>query len=164
MLPHELQVLGYVARTHGVQGQVLVKVSSQYELTTDEPVFVDIQGPVPFFVETVKKGSGGYIIQFEWIDSMEKAEKLVGKEFLIEAGSDEEDVVDYPIIGFTMKDAISGKSGPIKDVRPLNHHPLLIVEIDGVEIMIPFVEEMIVDVNEERQIIEMNLPEGLLNL
>lgn len=164
MLPHELQVLGYVARTHGVQGQVLVKVSSQYELTTEEPVFVDIQEPVPFFVETLKRGSGGYIIQFEWIDSMEKAEKLVGKEVLIEAGPDDEEADEYPVIGFTMKDATSGRSGLVKGVRPLNHHPLLIVEIDGQEVMIPFVDEMIVGVNEDDKTIQMNLPEGLLDL
>lgn len=164
MLPHEMQVLGYIARTHGVLGQVLVKVSSNYEMTTEEPVFVDIQGPVPFFIETLKKASGGFIIQFEWIDSMEKAEKLVGKEVLIEALLEEEDSEDYPIIGFVLKDLTSGTTGSVVDVRPLNHHPLLIVDINGVDWMIPFVDEMIVEVNDQEKFISMKLPEGLLDL
>jgi 16S rRNA processing protein RimM len=159
-----MQVLGYIARTHGVLGQVLVKGSSNYELTTEEPVFVDIQGPVPFFIETLKKGSGGFIIQFEWIDSMEKAEKLVGKEVLIEAMPEEDDSEVYPIIGFTLKDLTSGTTGSVVDVRPLNHHPLLIVEVNGAEVMIPFVDEMIDEVNDQEKTISMNLPEGLLDL
>ena len=164
MLPHELQVLGHVARTHGVLGQVLVKVSSDHELTIEEPVFVDIQGPVPFFIESIKRGSGGFIIHFEWIDTMEKAENLVGKEVLVEAGPDEEENETNPIIGFMLKDLTSGTTGSVVDVRPLNHHPLLIVDINGADVMIPFVDEMIVEVNDQEKTITMNLPEGLLDL
>ena len=164
MIPHDLQVLGLVARTHGVHGHLLIKVSSNYELTIKEPVFIDLQGPVPFFMESIKRGSGGFIIHFEQVDSMGKAEKLVGKEVLIEADSDEDLSQNYPVIGFTFKDIESGKSGHVVGVRPLNHHPLLIVKIDASEAMIPFVEDMIVEVNEPERFITMKLPEGLLDL
>ena len=95
---------------------------------------------------------------------MEKAENLVGKEVLVEAGPDEEENETNPIIGFMLKDLTSGTTGSVVDVRPLNHHPLLIVDINGADVMIPFVDEMIVEVNDQEKTITMNLPEGLLDL
>ena len=163
MLRHELSVLGHVARTHGVNGAVLIRTSSDIQLNTDEPVFVDLQGPVPFFVESMKCGSGGLVVKFEWIDTIEAAEKLVGSHVLVEADSEIE-ADDYPIIGFKLIDLNSGRSGEVVDVKPLDHHPILIVDLDGVESMIPFVEEYLDEVDEHARVIKLNLPEGLLDL
>ena len=122
-----------------------------------------MQGPVPFFIESVKAGSGGVIVKFEWIDSIEASEKLMGNEVLIQA--DEEAYTEKsPIIGFNLIDLISGRSGEVVDVRPLHHHPLLVVDFDGKETMIPFVEDYIEEVHDDDRIIRMNLPNGLLDL
>lgn len=163
MLRHEFTVLGHVARTHGVNGAVLIRTSSEVDLNTDEPVFVDLQGPVPFFVDSIKTGSGGFILKFEWIDTIEAAEKLVGCQVLIEAG-EEVEPENHTLIGFRLIDLNTGKSGEVLNVRPLDHHPLLIVDFNGTETMIPFVEDYVEEIGDSARIIKMNLPEGLLDL
>ena len=163
MLRHELMVLGHVVRTHGISGALLIRTEYSNELTTEETVFVDLQGPVPFFIESVKRGSGGWIVQFEWINDLDQAESLVGNEILIERVEDQVDS-EYPMIGYTIRDQNSGRKGEVFDVKPLDHHPLLIAQFDNKEVIIPFVEAMIVEVDDDNKFIEMNLPDGLLDL
>ena len=73
--------LGYILKTHGIHGELLIYLDTdnpeEYKLL--ESVFVEIkQKLVPFFIEQIKVNDNKAIIRFQEIDNLEAAEKLKG--------------------------------------------------------------------------------------
>ena len=81
--------IGEVSKTHNLQGAVIITTDCDLlEQYADEPVFLLLEGaPVPFFIAedglTVRNHTS-YIVKFDYVDSLAKAERLVGCEVLIE--------------------------------------------------------------------------------
>lgn len=159
-------VLGSVARTHGVKGHLLIRSAyTDIELKIGEPVFVDLQGPVPFFVAETKRSGGNLVLKLDWIDDMNAAEKLVGTDIMVEADNINVEELDQPFVGWTVIDQIIGEIGKVVEFREMPHQSLLIVEgMEGQEYLIPFVEDFIAEMKEEEKQILMILPDGLLDL
>lgn len=112
---------------------------------------------------------GGMVLKFAGIDSIEAAEPLVGSEIQIPAAERAklEDGAVYvsELLGCVVVE--SGKElGRVVDVNfAAGAAPLLIVnEAGGRELMIPFVEGFIVKLDAAAKRIEMQLPEGMLEL
>lgn len=161
-----LVVLGSISRTHGVKGHVLIRSAfSDIELNIGEPVFVDLQGPVPFFVAETKQSGGNLVLKLDWIDDMDAAEKLVGSELLVEHDKVNEEELDEPFVGWKVSDEVLGEVGEVVEFREMPHQSLLVIaSAEGKEMLIPFVEDFVVELKEEDKLILMNLPEGLLDL
>ena len=81
--------IGEVSKTHNLQGAVIITTDCDLlEQYADEPVFLLLEGaPVPFFIAedglTVRNHTS-YIVKFDYVNSLAKAERLVGCEVLIE--------------------------------------------------------------------------------
>ena len=104
------------------------------------------------------------IIRFEWLDTIEKAEKLVGAEIVGQPVENDGTTDEQTVAGFSFKDLNTGKQGTVLELRPLKHQPLLVVEIEGKEVLVPFVEDMIVELNNKDRVVIMDLPNGLLDI
>jgi 16S rRNA processing protein RimM len=119
---------------------------------------------------------GRAVLKFEGIDSINDAEPLRGLEVAIpseERATLEEDAVYIDdLIGCRVFDlrgvgAAEGRDvGEIVEVdRESTAHPLLVVRgSHGSEVLIPFVKAFLVKVDVPAKRIEMDLPEGLLEL
>jgi 16S rRNA processing protein RimM len=114
---------------------------------------------------------GMVVLKFAGVDSMDKAEKLVGCEIQIplreraELGSDEFYVSD--LVGCMVTDSgrESGRVvGRIKDVQfGSGEAPLLVVQGEK-EQLVPFAAAYIEKIDLERRRVSMKLPEGMLEL
>ena len=110
---------------------------------------------------------GMVVLKFSGVDSISDAETLVGSEIQIPRSeraalsSDEFYVSD--LIGCTVTD--SGKEiGRIKDVQfGSGEAPLLVIEGEK-EYLVPFAAAYIEKIALEQKLLEMKLPEGLLEL
>jgi 16S rRNA processing protein RimM len=114
---------------------------------------------------------GGMVLKFEGVDSIEEAEKLLRAEIQIPAGerAELEDGACYvsELLGCLVVDAGSaGEIGRVADVNfGAGEAPLLIVNNpEGREFMIPFVESFLRKLDLTGKRIEMQLPEGMLEL
>ncbi len=163
--------VGRVAKTHGYKGAVKIDIKESITLNkpkgTKEPVFLEInQKPVPFFYTQWQDNMGSPIVHFEDIDSEEKAKELLGLDVLVpETWVEEgEGAALDQLIDFTVIDAEHGKLGFISNYMENPNQTLLYMLLNGREVLIPFVDEFIIDIDWENQIINTRLPDGLLDI
>ncbi|WP_428741657.1 ribosome maturation factor RimM [Tenacibaculum sp.] len=164
--------LGKIVKKHSFKGEVVIK------LDTDEPdlyenlesVFVDLgNNLVPFFIEKSSLSKGTmFRVKFEDVDTEADAEailragvylpldllpKLSGNKFYY-----------HEIVGFTVVDTAFGEVGIVVGVNDSSAQPLFEIDRDGKEIFIPMIDDFIKKVDREQQIIEVETPEGLIDL
>lgn len=163
--------IGRIAKTHGYKGAVKISITEGLALdkpkNSKEPVFLEInQKPVPFFYSQWQENMGVPIVLFEDIDNEEKAQSLVGLDVLVpESWIDEDESSNIAnLINFTVVDAEHGKLGFISNYMENPAQTLLYMLLNGREILIPFVDEFILDIDWDNEIIHTQLPDGLLDI
>ena len=67
-------------------------------------------------------------------------------------------------IGFTITDTDGNTIGTITDVDDSTENALFVVENEGKTVYIPISEDFITEIDEQGKTIEMDLPEGILDL
>jgi 16S rRNA processing protein RimM len=115
---------------------------------------------------------GGMVFKFAGVDSIEEAEKLLGSEIQIPATEraklDEGAVYVSELLGCLVVEvgSVERNIGTVVDVNfGAGTAPLLIVNSEGGrEFMIPFVESFTKKLDLKAKRIEMQLPEGMLEL
>lgn len=138
---------------------------------TTEPLWVEIDSlAVPLFVSAMeRKGAGSAVVRFDDFEWEEQAAMLVGKVLYREGnageeGDDEEEGDFEAWCGFELADRASGRTGRVAAFYDYPGNPLLGVDFDGQEVMVPVADEVIVAVNERKKRLEAVLPEGLFEL
>jgi 16S rRNA processing protein RimM len=171
MQKEDCYYLGKITKPHGFKGNLIV------HLETDEPelyenmesVFVDTNGMlVPFFFEFAQvHGANKLLVKFE-DTSPEEAEKLINKDLYLPLESlpelDGTDFYYHEIIGFTLFDQTNTEVGLIKSINDATAQALFELEIDGKEILVPIVDEWILEVDRENKAILVEIPDGLIDL
>lgn len=132
----------------------------------EDPLFVEIGSlAVPLYMESFeKRGVSGANVRFADFDNTRRAEELIGKELFIELAEEEDDDEFYmeDLIGFSVE---AGKfKGEIIDFYDSELNPLFGVDFGEGERLIPAAEEFIAQIDFDKGIIRMVLPEGLLEL
>ncbi len=165
-------LFGKLTRTHGYQGQLILRASIDAGLDKDkvESVFLMIDGiPVPFFVEELsEKNFPLFIIRFEGIDKEDLALKLVGTEVyiseshIINERSDELSFRNF--LGFILEDQDKHIIGEITDFLDIPGNSLFAVKHEGKEVWIPVNPGLILGIETENKIIKLEIREGLINI
>ena len=163
---------GQIIKAHGYKGEVQVDIylEDSEVLKNMESVFVEInQKLVPFFMEEIRLGEKRAIIKFEDVDSEEDVKYLLKRYIFIpleELGEEEsEDDLAYAgLIGFKVVDNRSGELGVIEDFIERTGQDLLIMNYQGKEILIPVDPTIIVKVQPGKRTLQVDLPEGLLEI
>ena len=154
------------ARKGGVSATLYDTFPDEFDPET-EPLFAEIDSlDVPLWCSSIEyRGQKGATIHFEDFDTPRRSEELIGKElFMVNDEEPEESDEFYmeDLIGFKVE---CGKlRGEITDYYDSEHNPLLGVDFGNGEQLIPAVEEFIAQIDFERGVIKLVLPEGLLEL
>lgn len=168
--------IGRYNKPHGVNGEISATLDVDIEVLDGFSCLIsDIDGIfVPFFVEGMRsKGASTALVTIDGIGDENQAAMLVNKDIYVlkseyEQLSEEQDCDELPIdyfIGFEVKDSHAGDIGTIVDVDDTTDNVLFIVErADGNEVYLPAADELIVDIDVDKHMLEMALPEGLLEL
>ncbi|SFE59382.1 ribosome maturation factor RimM [Thermoflexibacter ruber] len=163
--------LGYIAKPVGLNGElaVILDVDDVEEYEDLESIFIEVNGDlVPYLVEEVKFKGNKVSLILEDINSIEKAEKLRGKKLYLPVEElpdlDEGSYYLHELIGYQVFDYIKGYIGNVKLIYNLPTQDLLAVEVQGTEVMIPTHEDIMVEVKQEERRINVQLPEGLLEI
>ena len=164
--------LGKIVRKHSFKGEVVIK------LDTDEPelyrnmesVFVEHgKDLIPFFIEERLLQKGNQLrVRFETVDSEQDADaimnsgiylplsflpKLTGSKFYY-----------HEIMEFTAVDVEYGEFGVIKGINDSTAQPLFEIMNDGVEILIPMIDEFIKEIDRKGKRVVLQTPPGLIEM
>jgi len=71
---------------------------------------------------------------------------------------------DFQIIGCEVVDKDGGRIGTVTGLLPAGGRDILVVDREGREVLIPFMESLCLDVDAAARRIRVDLPDGLLDL
>lgn len=170
--PSEFITLARVAKTQGRHGEVAVELHSDVPDRLHQGLrllaLADDGSRRELKVEDTWPHKEFLVLKFASVDSISEAEPLVGCELQVPRSerAQLEDGTAYvsDLVGCTLAD--HGKEvGVVSDVRfGAGEAPLLVVGSGKSELEIPFAQEFLARVDLEGKRIEMNLPEGLLDV
>jgi 16S rRNA processing protein RimM len=135
-----------------------------------ERVFVDLDGVlIPFFIDQLKPKNKGFVaVKFQDVNDENAAKKLLKKSIYLPDNElselDETSFYDHEISGFKVYDVIKGYIGIVDSVIDLVSNPLLRVELDEKEILIPIFDGLIKNVNRDEKELNIHAPDGLIDL
>ncbi|MDQ1015975.1 ribosome maturation factor RimM [Streptomyces afghaniensis] len=165
-------VVARIGRAHGIKGEVTV------EVRTDEPELRLAPGAVlatdpaaagPLTIETGRVHSGRLLLRFEGISDRTGAEALRNTLLIAEIDPEElpegeDEYYDHQLIDLDVVTADGTEVGRITEISHLPTQDLFIVERpDGSEVLIPFVEEIVAEIDLEEQKAVITPPPGLID-
>lgn len=165
--------IGYTKKPHGLKGELKVQIEEVFvdDFLEADTIFLEMKGKkVPFFIENAREGNE-ILVKLEEVDSRETADTLSGKEiFLREEDIDltedeeetEEDFSEY--IGFEIQDIALGPIGIIEEIIEYPQHSVAVISYQNREVLIPMNRVFIRDIQPDKKILIMELPQGLLEL
>ena len=168
----EVYKIGLFNKPHGIHGElqftftddIFDRVDCDYLICLLDGIFV------PFFIEEYRfRSDSTALVKLEGIDTAERARMFTNVEvyFPVKHAEEAEDgeLSWNFFVGFRMEDVRHGELGEVVEVDTTTVNTLFVVEQeDGEELLIPAQEEFIVEINQEKNLITVELPEGLLNL
>ena len=168
----EVYKIGLFNKPHGIHGElqftftddIFDRVDCDYLICLLDGIFV------PFFIEEYRfRSDYTALVKLEGIDTAERARMFTNVEvyFPVKHAEEAEDgeLSWNFFVGFRMEDVRHGELGEVVEVDTTTVNTLFVVEQeDGEELLVPAQEEFIVEINQEKKLITVELPEGLLNL
>ncbi|MDY6998772.1 MAG: ribosome maturation factor RimM [Actinomycetota bacterium] len=173
-------VVGRVVKAHGVTGEVAV------EVRTDDPEGrfrpgARLRGrsargrsaPGPereFVVESVREHGGRLLMRFAGVADRSSADLLRGTVFLVDSADlppieDPDEYYDHQLEGMSVATTVGQPVGTVSEVLHTAAGELLAVRSEaGDEVLVPFVSAIVVSVSLADNAIEIDPPEGLLEL
>jgi len=167
-------VIARTVKAFGIRGEVAA------EILTDFPErFADVEGVVlrrggeqrEATLEGHRFHKGRVLLKFAGVDTMSGAELLVGFDVVVaddelfELPEGEDLYYDFDLVGCEVVSTSGEAIGTVESVMRTGAHELLSVRRPGGrEALVPFVDEICVEVDVAARRIVVELPEGLLDL
>jgi 16S rRNA processing protein RimM len=167
-------VLGRILRPHGVRGEMLLQIITQFpERIADlGTVFIgtdphDPASAAPFAVASTRQHRGQLLIRLDGIADRNEAE-LCRNKLLMVALDDavplaEDEYYQFQVIGAEVVTADGESLGQIDEILETGANDVFVVRggLYG-EVLIPDIDDVILDVDIEHQIVTINPLPGLL--
>jgi 16S rRNA processing protein RimM len=168
-------VVGRVVRAHGVTGEVVV------EVRTDDPDTRFAPGTTlrgrgtkggperGYVVESARAHSSRLLVRLDGVADRSTAEALRGTVFVVDSQDlppieDPDEFYDHQLEGLQVVTSAGQKVGTVAEVLHTAAGELLAISAEEGEVLVPFVSAIVTSVSLADQTIEIDPPEGLLEL
>lgn len=175
-------VVGRVAKSHGVKGELAVDVRTDApEIRFAEGAI--LQGRKPrekklnsYTVEAARDHSGRLLLRLVGVSTREASDALRGTLFVIdsadvEPSDDPDEFYDHELEGLSVRLPDGAILGTVREVLHTSAGELLAVQpvadgpfAAGPEILVPFVNAIVITISTADGVIDIDPPVGLLNL
>lgn len=163
---------GIIAKPHGVSGETAVRLLPQMEPLELQSsfVYIDINGGlVPFRVKSHRyKTDNILLVKLPLLPTPEIIRTLMDCDVYLSPDEIERSPAHHngsnTLIGYSIQDVNLGYIGTITDIQEITDNPLFVVEHEKGEMLIPASEDFIVKIDDEKKVITVEMPEGLLGI
>jgi len=169
-------VVGRIAKAHGIGGEVVVDVrtddpdsrfapGAQLRLKRGRGV-----GEIPAVIESVRPHSGRLLVRLRGVNDRDAAEALRGHLFVVDSADlpsleDPDEFYDHELEGLAVRTTDGDEIGRVIEVLHTPGGELLSVRTESdTELLVPFVSAIVTTVSRVDGLIEIDPPEGLLDL
>jgi 16S rRNA processing protein RimM len=166
----ECYKIGYVAKTHGLKGEVTIVLGQECpDLKSIKTIFVERTGQlIPYFIDTISLKGDKAFLKLEDVNSAEGAQALKGSSLFLPLKERPKlargEFYNDEVIGFEVVDDTKGTLGHVEAVFEQGPNRHLILNQNTKEIMIPVNGPFITGINKTKKRISVNLPEGFLDI
>ncbi|MFY9917769.1 MAG: ribosome maturation factor RimM [Mycobacterium sp.] len=168
-------VVGRVVRAHGITGELVVEVRTDDPDTRFAPGARlrarPKNGPErTYVIDSAREHSGRLLVRLDGVVDRNAADALRGNIFLVDTEdlppiNDPDEFYDHQLEGLRVVTTDGRLVGNISEVLHTGAGELLSVTSEaGAEILVPFVSAIVTEVSLENQTVEIDPPEGLLEL
>lgn len=172
----DISAIGQFNKAHGIKGELNATIDIKQDFfNAYDCIIVEINGIfVPFFLNSARsKSSTTILLQLDGINSEAETKPFINKtiycrkedlsQFEDEYTTEDGEFADF-YIGFSIYDN-TNRIGEIIDIEDSTDNALFIVKKDNDHIFyVPITPDFIEYIDENKNIIYMNLPEGLITL
>lgn len=169
-------VIGRIAKAHGITGEVVVDVR------TDDPDARFVAGrslrlkrsrgggDTAVVIESVRPHGGRLLVRLRGVADRDGAEALRGGLFIVDSAElppieDPDEFYDHQLEGLAVRTVAGHPVGTVAEVLHTAAGELLSVRTDtDDEILVPFVGAIVTSVSLAEGVIDIDPPEGLLDL
>ncbi len=162
-------LLGTISKTHGVRGELIIRIMDPYFEPDEnwESLFLQIDGIlVPFFISSLYAPKADeWFICFDDYDNKDSAQNLVGspvwiqKDFMAKV---EEEIYMDELTGYALINISTGRQGLITDFMDIPGNPVFEVSLEGEKVLVPAQDDLIEEIDQENQKLIVRLPEGIM--
>ncbi len=166
----DLSRIGFVNKSSGFKGSLscILDIARPEKILNRKFLFILLEGlPVPFAVETMEVNGNELIVKFEDVDTEQQAKKLTRKEIFADKQPKKKknDLLSWKdLAGFSVVDETHGETGEIVEVMEYPMQMIARCSSNGMEFLFPLNDEIIIDIDEKKKIVFVDLPEGLLSM
>jgi len=164
--------IGFIGKMHGLDGRLKLSPKETYleDFVNLEVLFIEEKTQaIPYFIEDINFKGVPPLIKFEDINTREQAAKISNKKIFARTAdlreSEEKSTLQYhKFTGYMLIDEHLGELGKIEDIQAFPQQEMAFFQYQNEERFIPLNDSLIVSVDEEKQRLTVNLPEGLLEI
>jgi 16S rRNA processing protein RimM len=168
-------VVGRVVKAHGITGEMVVEVRTDEPDTRFAPG-ISLRakpsrgGPESrYVVESVREHGGRLLLRLDGVADRDAAESLRGTLFVVDSADlppieDPDEFYDHQLEGLRVQTIDGEQVGQVSEVLHTPAGELLAVRTEEGEVLVPFVSAIVVSVSLADATIEIDPPEGLLDL
>ncbi len=115
-----------------------------------------------------KEGKQGYVVSLADVDSRDLAEELsktfayVSEKYMSSSDTSGEELILRELLQYKVIDKILGDVGVVVGFSGTQMQDLIEVEYMGNQYYIPFVDQLVPEIDHERKVIHTELPKGLV--
>lgn len=172
MRREECFFLGRMTKTSGLKGHLTLTLDTDHpdHYVDLDALFLDVGGElVPYFVEEfLLMPSGKARVKLEEVDSIDHAKVLTGKEVHLPLSAlpelEEGQFYYHDLPDAKVCDKEFGEVGVAKWVEDTGAQPLLIIDREGLEILVPLVNETIDRFDKATKTLHLIFPPGLIEM
>jgi 16S rRNA processing protein RimM len=156
-------VVGRLGRPHGIHGEISV------EVRTDEPEIRFAKGSKLSVVLSSRWHQEKMLVKFEEITDRDLANEIKGKTLTIKIDPNsietkKDQYYEFQLAGLKVIDKNDKTLGQIKEVITNLAQDLLVVEtVDKREVLVPFVKQIVTNVDLNKKQVIMDPPTGLFD-
>jgi 16S rRNA processing protein RimM len=160
---------GYIAKTHGLKGEVTANLEKVVLPDHVTKVFLESGGQITEYVaEQFSARPDKAFIKLSGIDTIEQASALRGSTLFLTIPKRKSlsviEFYDEEITGYHIDDIQNGRVGKVGKVLNLPGNRLLECEHEGRTFLVPVNGPFIQKIDRRKKVITVNLPEGFLDL
>lgn len=168
----DCEKVGFFRKTHGIHGELVIEFEAQFEISIEQAdrFFVELDGLlVPFFVEEDGfrfKTENSAILKFNDVETEKYAKRMVGNSvylFKNEIVIATDEFYDSELLDYLLIDEKLGQIGVIEQVDNYSGNIVITVQFNGKELLVPFNDDLLIDLDKQNKIIKLRFPEGLLD-
>ena len=163
--------IGSVLKTKGLKGEMQLYIDFDgLDAIKFNALFIEIGGKLaPYFIASIKYNQkNSAYLYLEDVDTVEKASLLVKKDIYLpnklKPKKKKEEFTLKDLIDFTVVDENEGELGVITAIHEYPQQLIAAVTYKGCEVLFPLNEEIIKGIDVVKEIVLVDLPEGLLEI